>query len=70
MTDRVDDVPSDASIQAIAIAAPAESHAELARKSILAGKDVFVAKGRRDSSPAIHRCGGVPCTTGRSRGHE
>jgi UDP-2-acetamido-3-amino-2,3-dideoxy-glucuronate N-acetyltransferase len=38
------DVLRDPSLQAVAIATPAETHASLVREAILAGKDVFVEK--------------------------
>src|SRR5580693_8203342 len=43
-TDRFDDLLSMPQIQAIAIAAPAVEHFDLARRALLAGKDVFVEK--------------------------
>jgi UDP-2-acetamido-3-amino-2,3-dideoxy-glucuronate N-acetyltransferase len=43
-TDRVDDLLSMPQIQAVAIAAPAVAHFDLARRALLAGKDVFVEK--------------------------
>ena len=39
-----DAVLTDASLDAVVIATPAETHHELARKALLAGKDVFVEK--------------------------
>jgi UDP-2-acetamido-3-amino-2,3-dideoxy-glucuronate N-acetyltransferase len=39
-----DKVLEDRTIDAVAIATPAESHAELVKKALLAGKDVFVEK--------------------------
>jgi len=38
------DIWSDASIDAVAIATPAETHVALAREALLAGKDLFVEK--------------------------
>ena len=38
------DVLNDAPIQAVAIATPAEAHADAVREALLAGKDVFVEK--------------------------
>src|SRR5437870_4417797 len=38
------DVLRDATIQALAIATPAEAHADAVREALLAGKDVFVEK--------------------------
>ncbi len=38
------DVLNDETISAVAIATPAESHADFVRKALLAGKDVFVEK--------------------------
>ena len=43
-TDSVDRVLSDSRVTGVAIATPAETHGELARKALLAGKDVFVEK--------------------------
>lgn len=43
-TSRLDDLLSRTEIQAVAIAAPAAQHFEIARKALLAGKDVFVEK--------------------------
>ena len=43
-TSSVDDVLSDLSIGAVAIATPAETHGRLARRALEAGKDVFVEK--------------------------
>lgn len=43
-TTDIDDVINDKKIKAIAIAAPAVKHYEIARKAILAGKDVFIEK--------------------------
>jgi len=40
----VEDVLGDKAIAAVAIAAPAETHAGLVRQALLAGKDVFVEK--------------------------
>ncbi len=40
----VDDVLSDSTIDAVAIATPAETHADLVSQSLRAGKDVFVEK--------------------------
>ena len=40
----VDAVLADSSIQAVVIATPAEHHAAMAKKALLAGKDVFVEK--------------------------
>lgn len=44
VTRRFDDFLTRSEIQAIAIAAPAAQHFELAKKALLAGKDVFVEK--------------------------
>ena len=44
VTDSVDRVLSDPGVTGVAIATPAETHGELARKALLAGKDVFVEK--------------------------
>ena len=44
ITDSLDDILSDDQIQGIALATPAETHAELAIKAMRAGKDVFVEK--------------------------
>jgi UDP-2-acetamido-3-amino-2,3-dideoxy-glucuronate N-acetyltransferase len=44
VTDAVDRVLSDSGVTGVAIATPAETHGELARKALLAGKDVFVEK--------------------------
>jgi UDP-2-acetamido-3-amino-2,3-dideoxy-glucuronate N-acetyltransferase len=44
VTDSLDDVLSDDQIQGVALATPAETHAELAIQSMQAGKDVFVEK--------------------------
>lgn len=38
------DVLNDSTVQAVAIATPAETHASLVRQALLAGKDVFVEK--------------------------
>jgi UDP-2-acetamido-3-amino-2,3-dideoxy-glucuronate N-acetyltransferase len=38
------DILQDASIRAVAVATPAETHAALVREALLAGKDVFVEK--------------------------
>src|SRR5215218_2425563 len=38
------DIWRDPSIDAVAIATPAETHAALAREALLAGKDVFIEK--------------------------
>ncbi|MGH7183901.1 MAG: Gfo/Idh/MocA family protein, partial [Nitrospiraceae bacterium] len=38
------DVLTDVTIQAVAIATPAEAHADAVREALLAGKDVFVEK--------------------------
>jgi UDP-2-acetamido-3-amino-2,3-dideoxy-glucuronate N-acetyltransferase len=43
-TDTVDHVLSDSAVDGVAIATPAETHGELARRALLAGKDVFVEK--------------------------
>jgi UDP-2-acetamido-3-amino-2,3-dideoxy-glucuronate N-acetyltransferase len=43
-TQSVDDLLRDKRIQAVAIAAPAAQHFQLAKRSLLAGKDVFVEK--------------------------
>ena len=43
-TPRLEDVLAMPKVQAVAIAAPASLHFELAKKSMLAGKDVFVEK--------------------------
>lgn len=40
----VSDVLTDQSIRAVAVATPAESHADTVREALLAGKDVFVEK--------------------------
>jgi UDP-2-acetamido-3-amino-2,3-dideoxy-glucuronate N-acetyltransferase len=44
MTDSLEEVLADESVDAVAIAAPAEMHDSLVEKAILAGKDVFVEK--------------------------
>jgi len=43
-TDTVDHVLADPEIAGVAIATPAETHGELVRRALLAGKDVFVEK--------------------------
>ena len=43
-TQNMDDVLADSTIEAVAIAAPAVKHYELAMKALKAGKDVFVEK--------------------------
>jgi UDP-2-acetamido-3-amino-2,3-dideoxy-glucuronate N-acetyltransferase len=43
-TNRVEDVLTSDDVKAVAIAAPAAQHFDLARRAILAGKDVFVEK--------------------------
>jgi UDP-2-acetamido-3-amino-2,3-dideoxy-glucuronate N-acetyltransferase len=43
-TTSIDETLADASIQAVAIATPAETHGELVRRALLAGKDVMVEK--------------------------
>ncbi len=43
-TSSVDDVLSDGSVKAVAIATPAATHYGLVREALLAGKDVFVEK--------------------------
>ena len=43
-TDSFDNALADARVKAVAIATPAESHGALARRALLAGKDVFVEK--------------------------
>jgi predicted dehydrogenase len=43
-TDRYDDLLEDASVQAIVIATPVPTHADLARRALTAGKHVFVEK--------------------------
>ena len=44
MENSVEAIWDDPSLEAVVIATPAESHYEIARKSILAGKDTFVEK--------------------------
>ena len=44
ITNSLDDVLSDDQIQGVALATPAETHAELAIQAMQAGKDVFVEK--------------------------
>jgi len=44
VTDSVDEVLRDADVQGVAIATPAETHGDLVRRALLAGKDVFVEK--------------------------
>ena len=44
ITDNLDDILRDDQIQGIALATPAETHAELAIQAMQAGKDVFVEK--------------------------
>ena len=44
ITDSLDDILSDDQIQGIALATPAETHAELAIQAMRSGKDVFVEK--------------------------
>jgi UDP-2-acetamido-3-amino-2,3-dideoxy-glucuronate N-acetyltransferase len=43
-TDMVDHVLADPEVAGVAIATPADTHGELVRRSLLAGKDVFVEK--------------------------
>jgi predicted dehydrogenase len=43
-TDRFDDLLEDSSVQAVVIATPVPTHAELARRALSAGKHVFVEK--------------------------
>ena len=43
-TPSLDEILADASIDALAVAAPAAEHASIARRALLAGKDVFVEK--------------------------
>ncbi|MFT5128764.1 MAG: UDP-2-acetamido-3-amino-2,3-dideoxy-glucuronate N-acetyltransferase [Rhodothermales bacterium] len=42
--ENVDDILADETIPAVVIATPAETHADLVRRALLAGKDVFVEK--------------------------
>ena len=44
ITDDFDDILRDVQIQGIALATPAETHADLAIQALSAGKDVFVEK--------------------------
>ena len=44
ITDNFDDILGDDQIQGIALATPAETHADLAIQAMRAGKDVFVEK--------------------------
>lgn len=44
VTDSIDEVLSDPEVVGVAIATPAETHGELVRRAILAGKDVLVEK--------------------------
>ena len=44
VTGRYDDVLADKTVKAVAISSPAATHYDLAKKAILAGKDVFVEK--------------------------
>jgi UDP-2-acetamido-3-amino-2,3-dideoxy-glucuronate N-acetyltransferase len=44
LTDSLDEVLTDPEIAGVAIATPAETHGELVRRALLAGKDVFVEK--------------------------
>ena len=44
VTDSVDQVLADPEVAGVAIASPAESHGELVRRALLAGKDVLVEK--------------------------
>jgi UDP-2-acetamido-3-amino-2,3-dideoxy-glucuronate N-acetyltransferase len=44
LTDSVDQVLADPAVNGVAIATPAETHAELVRRALSAGKDVFVEK--------------------------
>ena len=44
ITDNFEDILGDDQIQGIALATPAETHADLAIKAMRAGKDVFVEK--------------------------
>ena len=43
-TDAVDQILADPEVTGVAIATPAETHNELARRALLAGKDVLVEK--------------------------
>ncbi len=43
-TDSPEEIFSDERVQAVAIAAPAEAHADLVRRALRSGKDVFVEK--------------------------
>ena len=43
-TTLIDDILSDKRIRAVAIASPAVTHYEIAKKSLQAGKDVFIEK--------------------------
>ena len=43
-TDAVDHILTDPEVAGVAIATPAETHSELARRALLAGKDVLVEK--------------------------
>jgi UDP-2-acetamido-3-amino-2,3-dideoxy-glucuronate N-acetyltransferase len=42
--EKIDDILADEAIPAVVIATPAETHADLVRRALLAGKDVFVEK--------------------------
>jgi UDP-2-acetamido-3-amino-2,3-dideoxy-glucuronate N-acetyltransferase len=44
VTDAVDRVLSDSAVTGVAIATPAETHGDLVRRALVAGKDVFVEK--------------------------
>ncbi|HOE13128.1 MAG TPA: Gfo/Idh/MocA family oxidoreductase [bacterium] len=44
VTDSLDSILEDGQIAGVAIATPAETHGDLVRRSLLAGKDVFVEK--------------------------
>ena len=44
ITDNFEDILGDDQIQGVALATPAETHAELAIQAMRAGKDVFVEK--------------------------
>ncbi len=44
ITDSLDQVLEDPAVQGVAIATPAETHGDLVRRALSAGKDVFVEK--------------------------
>ena len=62
-TSNLEEVLADQALSAVAVATPAETHAEVVRAALLAGKDVYVEKPLCLSEPEGRELNAWPAST-------